>query len=61
MSNDFLWYVMLISLILPSILNFFWLSWKIGMKKGLSDGLFGGLLWTVMGQLGIHDLFSTIE
>jgi hypothetical protein len=29
-SNELLLYVMLISLVLPSILNFLWLSWKIG-------------------------------
>ena len=34
MINDFLQNVMLISLILPIIVNFSWLSWKIGMKYG---------------------------
>ena len=32
-GNDFLWYMMLVSLIFPPILNFVWLSLKIGKKK----------------------------
>ena len=56
-SNAFLLYVMLISLFLPPILNFLWLSCKIGKKKGWRESICDGLLYTVYGLLGFHDLF----
>ena len=55
-SNAFLQYALLFSLVFPPILNFLWLSWKIGKKESFKDGICGGLKYTVGGLLGIHEL-----
>lgn len=56
-SNDLLQYVMLISLILPHVLNLLWLSWKITLhEEDWCTGIYYGLAYTVSGLLGVHDL-----
>ena len=60
-SSSLLQFVMIASLILPHILNLLWLSWKVGSEsKSWLTGIGWGLFLTVLGFLGLHDLFIPI-